>query len=121
MNAESEPLIPSPRRDGRQRVTLNVTATQPQTVTLETRGAPSSVSSSPRGRSRGSRVEGNEVEEVEDPRDSISQGDRCQVLPRPRHASESRQATFGQLRSTVEKTVGLGTNRQIQFALRFNF
>ncbi len=30
-------------------------------------------------------------------------------------------ATFGQLRSTVERTVGLGTNRQIQFALRFNF
>jgi hypothetical protein len=30
-------------------------------------------------------------------------------------------STFGLLRSTVEKTVGLGTNRQIQFALRFNF
>ena len=30
-------------------------------------------------------------------------------------------ATFGQLRSTVEKTVGLGTNRQVQFALRFSF
>jgi hypothetical protein len=30
-------------------------------------------------------------------------------------------ATFGLLRSTVERTVGLGTNRQIQFALRLNF
>lgn len=28
---------------------------------------------------------------------------------------------FGLLRSTVERTVGLGTNRQIQFALRLNF
>ena len=30
-------------------------------------------------------------------------------------------STFGLLRSTVERTVGLGTNRQIQFAARFNF
>jgi hypothetical protein len=30
-------------------------------------------------------------------------------------------STFGLLRSTVEKSVGLGTNRQIQFALRLNF
>ncbi|CAN5580450.1 hypothetical protein BH10ACI3_BH10ACI3_20390 [soil metagenome] len=30
-------------------------------------------------------------------------------------------ATFGLLRSTVGRTVGLGSNRQIQFALRFNF
>lgn len=30
-------------------------------------------------------------------------------------------STFGLLRSTVEKSVGLGTNRQIQFAIRFNF
>ncbi|HEY6186866.1 MAG TPA: TonB-dependent receptor [Pyrinomonadaceae bacterium] len=29
--------------------------------------------------------------------------------------------TFGLLRQTVERTVGLGTNRQIQFAIRFNF
>jgi hypothetical protein len=29
--------------------------------------------------------------------------------------------TFGLLRQTVERTVGLGTNRQIQFALRLNF
>lgn len=30
-------------------------------------------------------------------------------------------ATFGLLRQTIERTVGLGTNRQIQFALRLNF
>jgi hypothetical protein len=30
-------------------------------------------------------------------------------------------STFGLLRQTVERTVGLGTNRQIQFALRINF
>ena len=30
-------------------------------------------------------------------------------------------STFGLLRQTVEKTVGLGTSRQIQFALRVNF
>jgi hypothetical protein len=29
--------------------------------------------------------------------------------------------TFGIMNTTVERTVGLGTNRQIQFALRFNF
>jgi hypothetical protein len=29
--------------------------------------------------------------------------------------------SFGILNSTVAKTVGLGTNRQIQFALRLNF
>lgn len=29
--------------------------------------------------------------------------------------------TFGKLTSTVGRTVGLGTNRQVQFALRFNF
>jgi hypothetical protein len=30
-------------------------------------------------------------------------------------------ATFGQVRQTVERTVGLGTNRQIQFAVRLTF
>ena len=30
-------------------------------------------------------------------------------------------SAFGQVRSTVGRTVGLGTNRQIQFALRLNF
>ena len=29
--------------------------------------------------------------------------------------------SFAIMTSTVERTVGLGTNRQIQFALRFNF
>ena len=29
--------------------------------------------------------------------------------------------TFGKVTSTVGRTVGLGTNRQVQFALRFNF
>jgi hypothetical protein len=29
--------------------------------------------------------------------------------------------TFGSLTSTVGRTVGLGTNRQMQFALRLNF
>lgn len=36
--------------------------------------------------------------------------------------TQTRAGTaFGLLRSTVERTVGLGTNRQIQFALRLNF
>jgi hypothetical protein len=30
-------------------------------------------------------------------------------------------STFGLLRSTVNRTVGLGSNRQIQFAFRLNF
>jgi len=30
-------------------------------------------------------------------------------------------SSFGVLASTVEKSVGLGTNRQIQFALKLNF
>ena len=30
-------------------------------------------------------------------------------------------ASFGLVRSTVERSVGLGTNRQVQFALRLNF
>lgn len=36
--------------------------------------------------------------------------------------TQTRAGTaFGLLRSTLERTVGLGTNRQIQFALRLNF
>jgi hypothetical protein len=35
--------------------------------------------------------------------------------------TESRVGNFGVLNSTVGRTVGLGTNRQIQFALRLNF
>ena len=30
-------------------------------------------------------------------------------------------STFGVMTATVEKSVGLGTNRQIQFALKLNF
>jgi hypothetical protein len=33
----------------------------------------------------------------------------------------SAAGTFGRLTSTVGTTVGLGTNRQVQFAMRFNF
>jgi hypothetical protein len=32
-----------------------------------------------------------------------------------------RSTTFGVMTSTVERSVGLGTNRQVQFALRLNF
>jgi hypothetical protein len=41
----------------------------------------------------------------------------------PGNAFNQTQASpqFGLLRQTVERTVGLGTNRQIQFALRLNF
>ena len=35
--------------------------------------------------------------------------------------TSSAAATFGQLQSTVGRTVGLGTSRQIQFAFRLNF
>jgi hypothetical protein len=36
-------------------------------------------------------------------------------------SQDAAGSTFGLLRSTVGRTVGLGTNRQIQFAFRFNF
>ena len=35
--------------------------------------------------------------------------------------TEAAAGTFGIVNRTVERTVGLGTNRQIQFALRINF
>jgi hypothetical protein len=35
--------------------------------------------------------------------------------------SFERSANFGRINSTVGRTIGLGTNRQIQFALRLNF
>jgi hypothetical protein len=35
--------------------------------------------------------------------------------------SSAAAGTFGTLTSTVGRTVGLGTNRQMQFALRLNF
>jgi hypothetical protein len=41
--------------------------------------------------------------------------------PGQAYTQSAAGSTFGLLRSTVEKTVGLGTQRQIQFALRLNF
>lgn len=35
--------------------------------------------------------------------------------------TEAAAGTFGKLTSTVGRTVGLGTNRQAQFALRVSF
>ena len=43
------------------------------------------------------------------------------LQPGQAHTQSSAGSTFGLLRQTVERTVGLGTNRQIQFALRLNF
>ncbi len=43
------------------------------------------------------------------------------VQPGQAFTQGSAGSTFGLLRSTVGRTVGLGTNRQIQFAFRFNF
>jgi hypothetical protein len=39
----------------------------------------------------------------------------------PFSSSVSGASTFGVINSTVGRSIGLGTNRQIQFALRFNF
>jgi len=44
-----------------------------------------------------------------------------QLQPGQPFTQPAAGSTFGLLRQTVERTVGLGTNRQIQFALRFNF
>ncbi len=41
--------------------------------------------------------------------------------PGQEFSQDAAGSTFGILRSTVGRTVGLGTNRQIQFAFRFNF
>jgi hypothetical protein len=43
------------------------------------------------------------------------------VQPGQAFTQAAAGSTFGLLRSTVGRTVGLGTNRQIQFAFRFNF
>ncbi|HEX8891047.1 MAG TPA: hypothetical protein VF779_18000, partial [Pyrinomonadaceae bacterium] len=43
------------------------------------------------------------------------------VQPGQAYTQSTAGGTFGLLRQTVERTVGLGTNRQIQFALRLNF
>jgi hypothetical protein len=43
------------------------------------------------------------------------------IQPTSAFTQSAAGGTFGLLRQTVERTVGLGTNRQIQFALRYNF
>ena len=43
------------------------------------------------------------------------------VQPGQNYTQAAAGSTFGLLRSTVGRTVGLGTNRQIQFGFRFNF
>jgi hypothetical protein len=44
-----------------------------------------------------------------------------QLQPGQPFTQAAAGSTFGLLRQTVERTVGLGTNRQIQFALRLTF
>ncbi len=39
----------------------------------------------------------------------------------PFSASTAGVGSWGTLQSTVGRTIGLGTNRQVQFSLRFNF
>ena len=41
--------------------------------------------------------------------------------PGQAYTQSAAGAAFGLLRQTVERTVGLGTNRQVQFALRLSF
>lgn len=43
------------------------------------------------------------------------------LQPGQAYTASAAGSSFGQIRSTVGRTVGLGTNRQIQFALRLNF
>ena len=43
------------------------------------------------------------------------------LQPGQAYTQSAAGSTFGLLRQTVERTVGLGTNRQIQFAVRLNF
>ncbi len=43
------------------------------------------------------------------------------VQPGQAYTQSAAGSTFGLLRSTVGRTVGLGSNRQVQFAFRFNF
>ncbi|HMF62416.1 MAG TPA: hypothetical protein VK595_18710, partial [Vicinamibacterales bacterium] len=44
-----------------------------------------------------------------------------QLQPNQPFTAAAAGSTFGKLRSTVGTTVGMGTNRQAQFALRVNF
>lgn len=48
-------------------------------------------------------------------------GTTASLQPGQPFSTSTAGSTFGLLTSTVGRTVGLGTNRQIQFALRFNF
>jgi len=43
------------------------------------------------------------------------------LQPGQAYTQSAAGSAFGLLRQTVERTVGLGTNRQIQFALRLSF
>ncbi len=43
------------------------------------------------------------------------------VQPGQAYTQGAAGSTFGLLRSTVGRTIGLGTNRQVQFGFRFNF
>jgi hypothetical protein len=43
------------------------------------------------------------------------------LQPGQAYTQSAAGSTFGLLRQTVERTVGLGTNRQVQFALRHNY
>ncbi|PYS66762.1 MAG: hypothetical protein DMF73_20935 [Acidobacteria bacterium] len=43
------------------------------------------------------------------------------IQPGTAYTQSAAGGTFGLLRQTVVRDVGLGTNRQIQFALRLNF
>ncbi len=52
---------------------------------------------------------------------TYSAGTSNVVQPGQAFTQGAAGSTFGLLRSTVGRTVGLGTNRQIQFAFRFNF
>ena len=52
---------------------------------------------------------------------TFSVGTTNVVQPGQAFTQSAAGSTFGLLRSTVGRTIGLGTNRQIQFAFRFNF
>lgn len=43
------------------------------------------------------------------------------LQPGQAYTQSAAGGAFGRLRQTVERTVGLGTSHQIQFALRLNF
>jgi hypothetical protein len=52
---------------------------------------------------------------------ALGNGTNNTIQPGQPFTQAAAGTTFGLLRQTVERTVGLGTNRQIQFALRVNF